>query len=222
MKKSIIMAQEYWNKDKIVNEFASAKAPEYWQNFFKEIDSPENMIVLDLGCGGGRNTYMLAQLGFKVEACDLHEKMLQSTKKKIFELDEVKRNNVHIQQANMLMLPFKNESIDIVLSNGVYHNTSSKNDFNDAIKETSRVLKQNGLLCVNVFTDYFIDESLKKQEQEFLYITPDHLDMILLSEKVILKIFEEFSLYPYKEIVSYCSQINIGVRSVLRGVFIKK
>lgn len=215
------IAREYWNSDSIVNEFTNAAFPEYWKEFFVKYERPEDLTVLDLGCGGGRNTYMLANLGFHVEACDLHEKMLQATKHKIAQLDKKRKNNVRIQYANMLDLPFQDESIDIVLSNGVYHNNSSIADFEKAIKETARVLKQQGLLCVNVFTNRFIDESLIKQKQDALYITPDNLDMILLSEKRICELLKKQDLYPDGETFSYCSKINVGVRSVFRGIFKK-
>ena len=191
-------------------------------SFFETIKYPESLTVLDLGCGGGRNTYMLAELGFRVEACDLHENMLKATWMKIQKLNSLKRNKVHIQKANMLKLPYETESLDIILSNGIYHNTSSVDEFEQAIRESARILKKGGLLCLNVFSNAYVDETLNKQTEEFLFVTPDGLDMMLLPPIRILDILNTVSLVPYNETVSYESKINVGTRSVLRGIFCKK
>ena len=220
-KNSKIVAEAYWNSKKIVDEFSKADEPYYWKEFFGSIKHPEDIIVLDLGCGGGRNTSMLADLGFKVEACDLHLNMTKATEMRIQGLGR-KKENVHIQQANMLKLPFDTESMDIVLSNGIYHNSSSVDEFKQAIQESIRVLKNNGILCLNVFTDSYIDDTLVKQKENSLFLTPDGLDMVLLSERYILDLLKNFSVFPYSEPICYKSEINVGIRSVLRGVFFKK
>ena len=133
-----------------------------------------------------------------------------------------KKENVHIQQANMLKLPFDTESMDIVLSNGIYHNSSSVDEFKQAIQESIRVLKNNGILCLNVFTDSYIDDTLVKQKENSLFLTPDGLDMVLLSERYILDLLKNFSVFPYNEPICYKREINVGIRSVLRGMFFKK
>ena len=216
------IAKFYWNSRTIVDEFTEAQEPIYWRSFFETIKYPESLTVLDLGCGGGRNTYMLAELGFRVEACDLHENMLKATWMKIQKLNSLKRNKVHIQKANMLKLPYETESLDIILSNGIYHNTSSVDEFEQAIRESARILKKGGLLCLNVFSNAYVDETLNKQTEEFLFVTPDGLDMMLLPPIRILDILNTVSLVPYNETVSYESKINVGTRSVLRGIFCKK
>ena len=122
----------------------------------------------------------------------------------------------------MLKLPYETESLDIILSNGIYHNTSSVDEFEQAIRESARILKKGGLLCLNVFSNAYVDETLNKQTEEFLFVTPDGLDMMLLPPIRILDILNTVSLVPYNETVSYESKINVGTRSVLRGIFCKK
>ncbi|RDY33017.1 class I SAM-dependent methyltransferase [Lachnotalea glycerini] len=214
-------ANDYWNSSKIVSEFANAGIPLYWKDYFTCVVEPQNDTVLDLGCGGGRNTYMLASLGFQVLACDLHENMLEAARKKIELLELNETEKVSFKIANMLSLPYENESIDYVLANGIYHNTSSVEEFITAIRETSRILKRGGHLCMNVFTDAFIEKDLIKKSEDYLYETPDQLDMILLPEHKILDILKDNYLLPEGNTFSYQTKINIGNRSVLRGIFIK-
>ncbi len=221
MKVKELTSNQYWNSEKIVTEFTNASVPSYWAEFFESLDKPDTKKVLDLGCGGGRNTYMLASLGFWVLACDYHENMVEATKKKIQQLEHSDRERVTVEQANMLCLPYESDSVDVILANGVYHNTSSYDEITLAFRESVRILKTGGLLCLNIFTDRYIDPSLKKQAKAYLYITPDQLDMMLLPEQEIMRILQESKMYPVKEPVSYLSHINVGVRGVLRGVFQK-
>lgn len=216
-------ASNYWNSHWVVEEFVNSKTPEYWQEYFSSIHNSSRLKVLDLGCGGGRNSRMLAERGFDFEACDLHLEMINATKKVLlpfFSVDELE--NIVIQ-ANMLQLPYSNNTFDYVISNGIYHNTSSVSEFEQAIVETGRILKPFGRLCMNVFTNDYLESNLKKQSSSNLYITPDGLDMILLSKDHIINILKVHGFFPDKsfEIKAYNTMINIGTRSVFRGVFIK-
>lgn len=62
----------------------------------------------------------------------------------------------------MLHLSYKDNSFDYILANGVMHNVSSKDEFNNVVREAKRVLKLNGKLCLNMFTSRTIDKQLKR------------------------------------------------------------
>ncbi len=220
MTEGVVQAEKYWNSSDIITEFANAAAPAYWKEFFEVMESKDKISVLDLGCGGGRNTVMLAKMGFRISACDLHVGMVETTRNRLRELGVERWEDV-VQQQNMLHLTYNQASFDIVLANGIYHNTSNLQEFQTAIAETSRVIKDNGYLCMNVFTDQELDASLKKQDTEYLYLTPDNLDMILLPEEKIIEILKRNKLIPIVTPVSYISKINCGNRSIIRGVFKK-
>ncbi len=221
MSDSIKNALEYWNNPAIVSEFTGLQVPEYWTDYFTGITTPETIRVLDLGCGGGRNTYMLMSYGFDTYGCDLHLGMVSATREKVKGLIGHEEALLRIIQANMLKLPYDNSSFDVVLANGVYHNTSSVEEFEAAITETVRILKPGGVLCLNVFTDEMVDPKLIRQELPHLYITPDNLDMILLSIGRIVEIFEGNGLVIEGRLANYLSNVQTGVRSVLRGIFKK-
>ncbi|WP_291652757.1 methyltransferase domain-containing protein [Clostridium sp.] len=40
--------------------------------------------VLDLGCGTGRHSIYLIEEGFEVTACDIYEKTVETTKRKLY------------------------------------------------------------------------------------------------------------------------------------------
>ena len=102
------------------------------QNIFK------NRFVLDAGCGGGRYTYAIKRLkAKKVIGVDYEEASIKLAKK-----NYLKKNirGLHFRKANILNLPFKNSTFDVVFSNGVIHH--SKNLIK-GISEAVRVCKKN-------------------------------------------------------------------------------
>lgn len=99
-------------------------------------------LVLDAGCGGGRYTYVVGQAGAEVVAVDL-SRAVEKTKQVIGDM-----SNVHIVQANLMELPFREESFDYIFSIGVLHHTpDTKKSFN----ELTQHLKPTGTIAIWVY-----------------------------------------------------------------------
>jgi malonyl-CoA O-methyltransferase len=91
--------------------------------------------VLDIGCGTGYFSYLLAQRGAIVTAADLSANMLEQTKQRC-------GNSVYRYcQADAEALPFDNEKFDIVFSSLALQWC---NDLSIPLKELQRVSKKNG------------------------------------------------------------------------------
>jgi SAM-dependent methyltransferase len=211
----------FWNNQKIVKQFSDAKFSKYWKDFLNKFKKTSYYRVLDLGCGGGRNTELLIKMGFNTYACDLYDSMVKATKKKVSGLLDKRNIEKRIVKVSMLKLPFKKESFDIVIANGVYHNTNSPSQFINAIRETNRITKKNGFLCLNVFYKGIVAPELCTTKLDNLFITKEGLHLILLSKRKILLLLKNLNLLPFGEIVTYNRKVNTGLRSVLRGVFKK-
>ena len=92
---------------------------------------------LDLGCGGGRASALMLELGAReVTAVDVSETGLQNAAERIGE-----RPNMIFTQASCLDLPFDNEYFDFVWCSGVLHHSESTEL---GLAELMRVLKNNG------------------------------------------------------------------------------
>jgi ubiquinone/menaquinone biosynthesis C-methylase UbiE len=90
---------------------------------------------LDLGCGGGRASALMLELGAKeVTAVDVSETGLQNAAERIG-----KRPNIIFTQASCLDLPFENEYFDFIWCSGVLHHTESTET---GFTELLRVLKK--------------------------------------------------------------------------------
>lgn len=130
----------------------------------------ENQTMLDLGCGSGRDVYILSKLsgqtGF-VHGIDMTENQIKVAKKhqkaqtKRFEYDEVNTNFVHDYIEN-IDKHFKEESIDIVTSNCVINLLEDKRDI---LKKVFKLLKYGGeFYFSDVYSNRRLPEHIKKDK----------------------------------------------------------
>lgn len=127
-----------------------------------------------------------------------------------------------IIKSSMEKLPYKDVFFDYVLSNGVYHNASDLNSLVASIAETSRILKTGGRLVLSMFSAKIIDPRLKTDNiKKSTYITPDKLPMVLISKKQLIEIFRAHGLILMGKCSERTTTISTGIRSILRGVFVK-
>src|SRR5207244_1364571 len=105
-----------------------------------DISRLEQKEVLDAGCGGGRYTAAWRILGAKrAVGIDASEIGIEDAIKRT---SDANLEGVEFKQANALKVPFKDQSYDIVFSNGVLHHTEN---WQQGINELVRVLKRGGL-----------------------------------------------------------------------------
>lgn len=212
--------KKFWNDPSNIKWFNEQPPPEYWKEFFQD-KSRKIKRVLDLGCGAGRNTQLLIELGCDVYACDLFDGMVIATKNRLQRVGVDKSFiDERIIIASMFNLPYCDSFFDAVLSNGVYHNVSSMEEMDVAFKETGRVLKKGGYLCFNLFSSNYIDPSLLKISNH-IYLTKEKLPMVLISKIELIAFFSKHGFVSDGEIVEYKRVVSTGKRSIMRGVFKK-
>jgi ubiquinone/menaquinone biosynthesis C-methylase UbiE len=108
--------------------------------------------VLDLGCGSGIDTVLAAHRTGptgRVIALDFLPEMLERTAQAA---GEAGLENVETLEAEMEEIPLADESVDVVISNGVINLSPRKAR---ALAECARVLRPGGELCVS---DLTVDE----------------------------------------------------------------
>jgi ubiquinone/menaquinone biosynthesis C-methylase UbiE len=93
--------------------------------------------VLDLGCGAGRHTIVLAKEGFQVTGLDVSETALNDLQGR---LDKADITNVTLVRHEMIELPFVDEYFDgVVCTNVLHHGTI--NDIRKTVTELYRIMK---------------------------------------------------------------------------------
>lgn len=109
-----------------------------------------NINILDIACGSGRHSLELAKKGYSVSAFDLSHSGIEIFKSKIIEED---LNNIFLAESDMFeTFPYLSESFNAAIAiQAIYH--GMPNQMENAIKETSRVLKKGGIFFFTVSTE---------------------------------------------------------------------
>ena len=103
-------------------------------------DKKEQILLLDLGCGTGMLSKMLAEEGFKVIGMDISYSSLSLLKKQAPFVNAI--------QADANDLPFLMGTFPVVVSLGAWRHFA---DIAKALDEVSRVLNNNGIFIVGYF-----------------------------------------------------------------------
>jgi 2-polyprenyl-3-methyl-5-hydroxy-6-metoxy-1,4-benzoquinol methylase len=97
----------------------------------------------DVGCGSGRWSYALVQLGADVTGVDLTAGGVEAAQHNLAE-----NANVRFAQADIFALPLPEETYDFVMSWGVLHHTPSTRN---AFGSVSKLVKPGGVLFVMIY-----------------------------------------------------------------------
>ena len=111
----------------------------------KQVVSKPGECLLDLGCGTGTLTKMIAESvpELHVVGFDADPATLKQAQKKLSSLG----GRVTLQQGFAQQIPFSTDSFDVVVSSLFFHHLTTEQK-NDALKEIFRVLKPGGLLHI--------------------------------------------------------------------------
>lgn len=104
---------------------------------------PQNPQILDIGCGTGMQTITLAKLtGGQVIAVDIHQPYLDVLQQSAE--SENLSSNIQTYNCSMFSLDFKNESFDLIWSEGAIYVIS----FPEGLQSWCKFLKPGGTLAV--------------------------------------------------------------------------
>lgn len=106
--------------------------------------------ILELGCGQGRDTIFFALKGLDVHAIDSSNVAIENIYQKI------RGKNISVKLEHFeasKTLPFDSSYFDAVYSHMFYNMRFTDEELRSLFKESSRVLKKNGLLNFSVRSD---------------------------------------------------------------------
>lgn len=159
-----IHANGWWDENNFLHTLKTGINPARFQ-YFREIITvhnrePSSLSVLDIGCGGGILSEDFAKINNKVTGIDPSFSSLRTAKNHA-QLEQLQINYLSGSAEN---LPCYQDSFDIVLCCDVLEHVT---DLNNAIQETSRVLKPGGIFffdTINKTWTSFIETIFIAQE----------------------------------------------------------
>jgi ubiquinone/menaquinone biosynthesis C-methylase UbiE/uncharacterized protein YbaR (Trm112 family) len=121
---------------------------EYKTQLFNELNLPEefyeNKLTIDVGCGHGRSTILLAEKCKTAFGIDLTPSVVKAEAENILE-------NCHFIQADLHCPPFADNLFDIVYSSGVLHHTAHTEN---AFTIVSGLVHSRGVYCVWLYKPF--------------------------------------------------------------------
>ena len=114
--------------------------------------------VLDLGCGAGMDSILTARRvgpSGKVIGVDMIQEMVLKARKNV---EAVGLTNIDLRCAEAENLPVDDESVDVLISNGMFNLCIDKTS---VVKEISRVLRLGGRIQM---ADILLEEDLSPEE----------------------------------------------------------
>jgi len=112
--------------------------------------------ILDITCGTGFQASFLVKQGYEVTASDLNKEMLEEAKKKYPEI------KIGWHQGDMREVNYGEFDAVISINNAVAH--LNKEEFEKAVKNIKKNLKQGGIWIFDIFNREFFKEKFVKHK----------------------------------------------------------
>ena len=126
-------------------------------------------IILDVGCGGGKNIKRFAELASEGKIYGLDYSEVSVNKSKELNKEEIENGKVEIEQGSVSQLPYGDETFDLVTC---FETVYFWPDFIEDLKEVHRVLKNNGSIFIcNEAGGSDKDKELMKEHIDLLKMT---------------------------------------------------
>jgi ubiquinone/menaquinone biosynthesis C-methylase UbiE len=207
----------FWNSPEITEYFKAKPADPRIERHILDHDT-DGTRALDLGCGGGRHSELLARAGCDVSSVDVNPAMLAQTARRL----ESQNLTAEIQYGSILDIPFDDETFDTVITTGVLHQAKSLDEYVRAVAELSRVVKPNGTVLLNIFTNLVWDDTYETiSEDGFSVMTREGLPMTLLSKEIFIDLMQKNQFEMFDDQGEDVKEENTGPRAVFRAFFVK-
>lgn len=143
-------------------------------------------IILDAGCGQGRNLKWFYDHNFSLYGVDTNTSRIEEAKSKYPRI----KSNLSVQ--NLDVLQFNDDSFDHIICNAVLHFAQHRQHFLNMFSELIRVVKPGGSLFIRM-TSIFGIENLVKPITDGVYLLPDQTNRFLLTTDLLEELQE---IYP--------------------------
>ncbi|HZH97011.1 MAG TPA: class I SAM-dependent methyltransferase [Flavisolibacter sp.] len=169
-------------------------------------------LVLDAGCGGGRNLHWFIKNSVAIYGIDNSEEVIDDLKRLYKELPAGR-----FQKASVEALPFADSFFDAAISSAVLHFATGEAHFFAMITEMLRVLKRNGTLFIRMATEIGIENKVRLIGNG-IYHLPDGSARFLLTRLLLSKILSNYPVTLLEEFKT----VNVNDVRCMSTILLKK
>jgi ubiquinone/menaquinone biosynthesis C-methylase UbiE len=124
--------------------------------------------ALDIGCGGGRHSILLAQNGFKVSGLDFADSAIKQAKENAEKAGVA--SSIDFRAGDALDLPYNAAYFNLVNDDGCLHHIDPR-QWDTYVRGIVRVLKAGGIFRVKAFSKnyaYYVKNSTAESSSQWL------------------------------------------------------
>jgi ubiquinone/menaquinone biosynthesis C-methylase UbiE len=148
----------------------------------------QNDLILDAGCGNGRNLHWFFLNKIDFFAIDRDEMAIDQLRCRYSQLPADR-----FQAGSVESLPFANSFFDHIICSAVLHFAESNQQFNAMLSEMTRVLKPGGSLFIRMTSDIGIENKVI-EVSDGVYKIPDGSTRFLLTKSMLNKLLIQYHL----------------------------
>jgi tellurite methyltransferase len=145
-------------------------------------------VILDAGCGSGRNVVYFLRQGNQVYGVDQNSQAINYLRALAADLAP-QLSSDNFKESRIESLPFAAEKFDLVISNAVLHFAEDEDHFNQMVSEMWRVLKSGGILFARLASTIGIEDKIELIENRRYYL-PDGSERFLVDEEMLMQTTE--------------------------------
>lgn len=171
----------------------------------------EDAIILDAGCGTGRNLKWFYNNNYTVFGVDANAKSIAIAKENYPNLT----NNLTVQ--NLDVLSFNDNMFDHIICSAVLHFAQNTQHFLNLFSELVRVLKPNGTLFIRMTNIEGIENNVSLIA-DGVYRLPDNTNRFLLNHKLLKQVCADFNL----QLIAPFKSVNVNNERCMATIMLKK
>lgn len=145
---------------------------------------PPGSLVLDAGCGGGRNLHYLLNAGYHVFAADADPNAVSDVLRLAADLNAA-LPPTNFRREPVEAMSFPDESMDVVLSIAVLHFARTDEQFEAMLESIWRVLRPGGMFFCRLASNIGMELRMV-QKKGRRYLLPDGTERYLVDEALLL------------------------------------
>ena len=157
----------HWYADIYEQKIKETNEAEFVLSVLKDGNYDNVKTILDVCCGGGRNTVPLANAGYEVSGLDIDEFMLEKLQKRI-ERDNIK--NISWRKADALIEGWGKDFDVVVLAGNIFVNIITMGDYAEAqelfIKKAAECVKPGGYMYLDFDCSVYFNNDDEKDLSE--------------------------------------------------------